>query len=173
MSWFRTLARASTSRWRDAFREVLIVGLLSIVPLLLKSAYFYIQSLKLAKPLSVGQALYAHVISGELLFFSIGIVASVLYISSKDFKDGFQQRVWFILVSVFCYVICTFFIGLDPEFRQIPESIVRVASFMVFILALSMYLVLKVFESFSGVDVVSNQAREEEDLTDALSRSRS
>lgn len=168
MTWFSTVRSASKENWKRAAREVTIIAAISLIPLACKSAYYYFKLLNTPQSLTFFDSIVKYVISGDLLFFSISNFSAVLWLSSQDFKERFEERIYFILLSVLGLSTCTFFIGFNPLFEGIPVGVVQVASLVTFSVSLIANTVLLVFESYSGVDFSSNQAREEDDTTNRL-----
>lgn len=172
MSWLSTLRSASGENWRRATREVLVIAAICLIPLICRAAYYYFKLRETPEAISFFEAIIRHVISGELLFFSIGNFAAVIWLSCQDFKTRFDERVYFVLLSAIGLSVCTFVIGFNPTLQGIPVDVLRILSILTFIASLIANIFLLVFESYSGVDFNATAAHEEDETIAGLARRR-
>jgi hypothetical protein len=172
MSWLSTVMSASRENWRRSVKEVGTIAAISLIPLACKAGYYYIKSRTTPTPLSFFDSIVKYIISGDLMFFSIANFAAILWLSAQDFKDRFEERIYFIILSVAGLSVCTFFVGFNPTLEGIPLGILQVASLISFLASLLANTTLLVFEHYSGVDLASNQAHEEDDTAARLARRR-
>lgn len=163
MGWIKTIGSASGENWRMAIKEVVIIACISITPLVLRAVFFWLEGMQNEKPISFGQSLLDHVMNGNLLLFSIANFAAILWLASRDYKDRFEERIYFIL---FCFVglgACMFFLGYDADFKNIPIGLLRTIAVTLFIFSIVINIAMLVFQKFSGVDFQNSQSIEEDD----------
>lgn len=172
MGWISTIRSASSENWRMAIKEVSIIASISITPLVLRAAYFWLEGMQNNSPISFGQSILDHVINGNLLLFSIANFAAILWLASRDYKDRFEERIYFILFCFFGLGSCMFFLGYDADFENIPIGLLRFIAVILFIFSIIINIAMLVFQKFSGVDYQNNQSLEEDATLENLNARR-
>ena len=172
MTWLSTVSSASSENWRRSIRQVSSIAFISLIPLLCKATYYYFEFSNTPDQITYFEALVRYIVSGDLLFFSITNFAAVLWIVSQDFQERFDERIYFIILSVIGLSICTFFVGINPTFAGIPRGIVQTLSILTFLTSLVANTFLLVFETYSGVDYSSSVSKGEDDTSARLAKRR-
>lgn len=172
MSWWTAVRSASRESWHDAFKEVGAIALISMMPLLLKALYYYIEATSLPAYPSFLKVFAYRVATGDLMLFSISNFAAILWLASKDYEDSFEERIWFIIISAVGLGICTFFVGLNPDFKIAPIWIVQPFSLVLFIISLSCNVQLLMFQHYNSGDFNNLQQQEDKNAAARLKRRR-
>ena len=103
-----------------------------------------------------------------MLLFSIANFAAILWLASRDYRDRFEERIYFIL---FCFLglgTCMFFLGYDADFENIPIFLLRTIAISLFIFSIVVNIAMLVFQKFSGIDYQHSQSSDEDDILDKL-----
>lgn len=170
MGWVSTIKSASTENWRSASREVLSIAGISLIPLIFRAIFFYLDAQRGDKPITFVDSILTYVLSGDLLFFSISNFAAILWISSQDFEDRFVERIYFIIFCVLGLVTSTFILGFDATLQGIPVGILRAVSILSFAISILVNILLVVFHQYSGVDFSKSQTAGEDVTSEALAK---
>jgi hypothetical protein len=125
--------------------EVLVVGGISLIPLIFKLVVRLYHG-KDGHILGFSDALTSVLRECELLFLAVGLIASVIWISAQDFDlSRFDERIWFISLSIIGIAICVFFIEFNPDLNVLPDDLVRNVSGITFLYSCIMYFLKTVF----------------------------
>jgi hypothetical protein len=164
----RAIARAGWKIWGIALLELVVVAGISLLPLILGALR---QLLPLKSTVTVGTAFGRAFLSGQLMFYAIGLIATITWFCNKDRAEFFPLRTVFNLYSLFGISLCSLFVGYDPELRTINPAFLAPASVSVFVITLSVYAVISVISEVD-VDVGKDLAQSDADLTAAVLKSR-
>jgi hypothetical protein len=173
MSWWKAVRSASRESWHDAIKEVGSIAILAMIPLLLKALYYYITAYRSGVlGYTYLESFLEHVAAGDLLLFSVANFAVIFWLASQDYEDTFEERIWFNLVSVIGIGICSFFIGLDPEFNVAPLALVQGFAISSFLVSLFCNIQLLMFQHYNSGDFNALQNTEDHDAARNLRRRR-
>jgi hypothetical protein len=167
-SWFRALLTVPGRAWRKALGELAVIAGISMIPLFAKLIVRMYHGYEGDK-LPLGDALTSILKEGELLFLAMGLVAAVIWMSAQDYsKARFDERIWFFVGCLLVSLAAVFFIGVNPDFKTLPAPLVRDLSYVSFITACVMYLLMTVFTKFEAIDYRKSLDKSEDDLLNRL-----
>jgi hypothetical protein len=173
MGWWKTICSATRGNWANAVKEVVVIATITLIPLFLRALYFWIKSLDSESPIMLLSAIRDHVLTGNLLLFSISNFAAILWLASKDYNTRFDERIYFILFCLAGLIGCSFLIGYNVELNGLPEHIMRPLSVLTFISTIIVNILMLVFQRYNGIDFNASQRAEEDDtLTELEARRR-
>jgi len=171
--WIKALWTLDPEKiWSAAF-EVLVVGAISLAPLVLSAIGSHVSAVINGDPnVPLESSLAKAILSGQLLFYAMSFVGSIVWHSSRDLVRPFPLRIWFIFFS-FCFgMICALTIGVDPSLQKLSVPFVYYTSVIVYGLSAFMYFVILVFRSMEEVNFQKALNEEEKTLEDRLKASR-
>lgn len=171
--WIRALKTLDPEKiWSAAF-EVVVIGAISLAPLVLAAIGSYVSAVINGDPnLPLARSLAKAILSGQLLFYAMSFVGSIVWHSSRDLVRPFPLRVWFIFFS-FCFaMICALTIGVDPSLQKLSVPFVFYTSGIVYGLSAFMYFIILVFRSMEEVNFPRALNEEEKTLEEKLKASR-
>src|ERR1700689_1910093 len=103
--WIRALLTLDHEKILSAVNEVIVVGAISLAPLILASVGNHFGSVvKGGEVIDLVTELAKSILSGQLLFYAMSFVASVVWHSSQDLARPFPLRIWFYFIS-FCFAM--------------------------------------------------------------------
>lgn len=165
-AWWRALREADSTVFGRAFSEVLIVGGLSIMPLIIGAfGTFYLQdfmSISPVRPLT--EILIFAIFGGQLYFYAMAFIAVVVWHSGQDFRKPFPLRIIFLSVSFFLGMVCTFFFGISPALSKTDITGLSTLSIAVYVVAALMYLLILAFKDVDPPDIERQKRESEESL---------
>ena len=173
VDWIRALKTLDPERIWTAGFEVLVIGAISLAPLVLAAIGSHVSAAingGLGVPLATSLA--RAILSGQLLFYAMSFVGSIVWHSSRDPVRPFPLRIWFIFFS-FCFaMICALTIGVDPSLEKLSVPFVYYTSVVVYILSAFMYFIILVFRSMEDVNFQRSLNEDEAALENKLKASR-
>jgi hypothetical protein len=171
--WLRALLTLDSTKVWAAINEVIVVGAISLTPLILASLGNHFSSvINGGEPISLRTDLAKSVLSGQLLFYAMSFVASVVWHSSQDLARPFPMRIWFYFIS-FCFaMICALTIGVDPSLQKLAIPEVYVTSIIIYAVSAILYLVMLLFRSLDDINFSASLNREDAEFQDRLTASR-
>jgi hypothetical protein len=103
--WIKALVTLDPGKVWPAANEVIVVGAISLAPLILASAGNHFSSfVKGGQVVDLLPDLAKSILSGQLLFYAMSFVASVVWHSSQDLARPFPLRIWFYFIA-FCFAM--------------------------------------------------------------------
>lgn len=159
---------ASRRVWGEAVLEIAVVAGVSLIPLLGASLR---EVLPPDSTVYLSDAFERSFLSGQLLFYALGLIATVVWQANRDYKSFFPLRTIFNLYCMTCVVICSIIIGFDPELHAINKGFVGPTSVLIFSISLFAYLLMAVISQVH-VNVGKSLAKEDADLSNAVKNSR-
>ena len=154
--------------WGEAFLEILVVAVVSLIPLLGAAVR---EVLPPDSKIYLSDAFGRAMLSGQLLFYALGLIATVVWNSNKDWRSFFPLRTVFNLYSLVCIVLCSIVIGYNPELNAINRSFIAPFSVVVFTSAILAYLLISVIAQVQ-VNVGKSLAQDDKTLGEAVAASR-
>jgi len=154
-AWWEAFRTAEPSIKRKATFEVVVIGGLSIFPLLL-GAYgaFKLQPISpdtVIKPFS--NYIWAAIFSGQLYYYAMAFIASLVWYSAKDLEKPFPPRILFWCVAFILGMVCAFFFGLEPALPSAENSDLSYISIVVYLISAGMYYLILVFRKIPAPDL--------------------
>ncbi len=171
--WIKALKTLDPEKIWTAGFEVLVIGAISLAPLVLAAIGSHVSAVingDHSIPLSTSLA--KAILSGQLLFYAMSFVGSIVWHSSRDLVRPFPLRIWFIFFS-FCFgMICALTIGVDPTLEKLSVPFVYYTSVVVYGLSTFLYFVILVFRSMEEVNFQRALNEDETEFEDRLRASR-
>ena len=173
-AWWRALKEADSSVWWRACNEVLIVGGLSILPLLLSPyATFLIQDLLPdAQKKSLSELFLDAIFDGQLYFYAMSFVAAVFWHSGQELRKPFPLRLLFLSVALILTIFCVFFFSVSPALPNNGAPVLSIASVVVYVISAVSYCVILVFKSIDPPDFDRHKRESETALEKELKQRR-
>jgi len=168
VGYWRAIFSAGPQAWGTALLEILVVATISLIPLLMAAIR---ELLPLGSNILISDAFQRSFLSGQLVFYSVGLIATITWNSNKDFQSFFPWRTIFNLYCLAGIVFCTLLIGYDPTLSRIKPSILSVASVGIFLVTLVAYILMAVISQVH-VNVGEALAKTDADLQNEVRRSR-
>jgi hypothetical protein len=171
--WIRALLTLDHEKIWPAANEVIVVGAISLAPLILASVGNHFGSVvKGGEVINLVTELAKSILSGQLLFYAMSFVASVVWHSSQDLARPFPLRIWFYFIS-FCFaMVCALVIGVDPSLQKLAIPEVYITSLIIYAVSALLYFVMLLFRSMDDVNFAAVLKREDADFEDRLKASR-
>src|SRR5438128_1913816 len=119
IGYAQAIFRSGPRVWALAVLEIVVVAGVSLIPL------FGAALRELLPPESkiyLSDAFVKAFLSGQLLFYTLGLIATVTWQSNKDLKSFFPLRNVFNLLSLIAVAICTLVIGFDPTLNETNKN---------------------------------------------------
>ena len=168
IGYFHAVFRSGVKVWGLALLEILVVAGVSLIPLLGAAVR---EILPPQSGIYLSDAFEKAFLSGQLIFYAIGLIATIVWHSNKDFHSFFPLRALFNLYSLAGIVICSIVIGYDPTLNSISRPFLANFSVFLFASAAVLYVVMTVI-SHVHVNVGKALAEETAELGDAVRHSR-
>lgn len=158
--WWSGVFRAPAGVQWQAAKEVIVVGVVGIAPLLLSVI------LAPTDGLGFGEAASRFLLQGQLFLYAMSFCGSVLWYSSLDGTDGkpFPPRVWFILFCFLCAAFTYGVLGSDPAQAEPKPAYLNWISVFFFLAALFFYWVILVMRTMPPPSIESTNASQTADL---------
>lgn len=162
------LLNAGRRIWLLALQEIAVIVGLSLAPLLLSIGRDF-----LAKdpPFSLLGSLQRAYFSGQLVFYAVGLGATVYWLASSDLKGFRPWRNIFQLAVVVILLVAALMIGLDPNAATFNAENVGILSSILFVGAMVLYVLITVITQ-AKPDVGGTIADEDARLAMAVQQSR-
>ena len=172
--WFKAFWDADRQIWKEAAEEVISIGFISIVPLLF--AGLAADMAGLINPAEMnppfGSRIWQTISSGQLLFYAISFIATIVYYSSRDFKKNFPIRLYYILISIAVCAFAVMLIALDPSLEKLQIPAISITSFVVYFLCAAMYWTITVFKELDPADYYDTMRTGEASALESLENRR-
>jgi magnesium-transporting ATPase (P-type) len=171
--WIRALGTLDQGKVWSAANEVIVIGAISLAPLVLAAVGSHV-SAEINGGISgnLRTDLAKAILSGQLLFYAMSFVASVVWHSSQDLVRPFPLRIWFFFIS-FCFaMICALTIGVDPSLQKLAVPEVYITSLFIYVISALLYFVILLFRSMEEVNFQKILNREDTEFEDKLKASR-
>ena len=154
--------------WTDAILEIFVVASVSLIPLLGAAVRAILpQNSQIYLVDAFGKAFFG----GQLLFYALGLIATIVWQSNKDFHSFFPLRIWFNFFSIVAVVICSIVIGYDPTLASVDKTFLANFSVGLFAVSAILYTLMAVIAEVH-VNVGKDLAISDAELSDAVKRSR-
>jgi hypothetical protein len=154
--------------WKDAILEIIVVAGVSLFPLLGPAIR---EILPENSQVDLTEAFINTFFGGQLMFYALGLIATVVWQSNKDFHSPFPLRIWFNLFSMSAVAICFLVIGYDPTLGTINKEFLARFSVSLFLISALIYTLMAVIAQVD-VNVGKDLATTDAELGDAVKRSR-
>lgn len=168
IGYARAIFRSGPRVWGIALLEIVVVAGVSLIPLLGAAIR---EVLPPESKVYMVDAFEKAFLSGQLLFYSVGLIATITWQSNKDFKSFFPLRSIFNLYSLIGIVVCSIVVGYDPTLTQINRRFLGTFSVGLFLASLVAYALMAVISEVN-VNVGSDLAVTDAALSDAVKKSR-
>jgi hypothetical protein len=171
--WLRALLTLDPAKVWPAANEVIVVGAISLAPLILASVGNHFGSVvRGGETIALTTDLAKSILSGQLLFYAMSFIASVVWHSSQDLARPFPLRIWFYFIS-FCFaMVCALTIGVDPSLQKLAIPEVYITSFIIYAVSAFLYFVMLLFRSMDDVNFSTVLNRGDAEFGDKLKASR-
>jgi hypothetical protein len=171
--WFRALGTLDQTKVWSAANEVIVVGAISLAPLVLAAVGSHVSAvINGGNKVDLVTDLARSILSGQLLFYAMSFVASVVWHSAQDLVRPFPLRIWFFFIS-FCFaMICALTIGVDPTLQKLSVPEVYITSVFVYVISALLYFVILLFRSMEDVNFAKILNQEDTEFEDKLKASR-
>jgi hypothetical protein len=171
--WIRALGTLDQAKVWSAANEVIVIGAISLAPLVLAALGSHVSAVINGQTGgNLRTDLAKAILSGQLLFYAMSFVASIVWHSSQDLVRPFPLRIWFFFVS-FCFaMICALTIGVDPSLQKLAVPEVYVTSLFIYVISAFLYFVILLFRSMEEVNFQKILNREDTEFEDKLKASR-
>ncbi|MGE0563105.1 MAG: hypothetical protein AB7O50_01200 [Pseudolabrys sp.] len=171
--WVKALRTLDKEKVWSAANEVLVVGAISLAPLILAAFGSYISAVINGKnDLDLLTVLAKAILSGQLLFYAMSFVASIVWHSSQDLVRPFPLRIWFFFFA-FCFaMICALVIGVDPSLQKLSVPEVYFVSLIIYLVSAVLYFVILLFRGMDEINFATELSREDLEFEEKLKASR-
>ena len=152
--WWELSKNCSKQKRSDAQKEVMVVGLISISPLVLAviSKYLLGQIDPIAQPVDFFASIAALIFSGQLLFYAMSFVGVVAWYSSQELMRPFPLRIWFVLSCIMTRVFCGLILGVDPTLEKLNNPLIWILSVVIYYMTAKLYYYMILFRSLDETD---------------------
>lgn len=168
MGYWKAIFFAGRQAWGFALLEIFVVATVSLIPLLAGALRDVIP---VSSSTYLGDAFQKAFLNGQLIFYAIGLISTVVWHSNKDFNSFFPWRSFFNIYSLIGIVICSIVVGYDPTLINISPPFLANCSMILFISALVAYTLMAVIAQVH-VNVGQSLADDDSALADQVRRSR-
>jgi hypothetical protein len=166
--YIRAIFSAGRRVWGTALVEILVISVVSVVPLLIAA---FRQVLPLDSKVYLSDAFEKSFLSGQLIFYALGLIAMVVWRCNKDMQFFQIFRSFFNLYSILCIAACSMFVSYDPELHDINRVYLGPFSVVVFVTSMIAYVLMAVIE-FVHPNVRDSLAERDATLQRDVRRSR-
>ncbi|WP_426386948.1 hypothetical protein [Sphingobium sp. R-21] len=168
IGYARAMFRSGPGVWGMALLEIIVVAGISLIPL---TGAAIREVLPPESKIYLSDAFEKAFLSGQLLFYAVGLIATIVWHCNKDFKSFFPLRAIFNLYSLFGIVICSIVIGYDPTLSSTNKSFISSFSVAIFSVSIIIYVIMAVISEVH-VNVGQALAKTDAQLGDAVRKSR-
>lgn len=166
-SYIKAIIGAGWKVWRPAFLEILVVTVISLVPLL---AGVFRELL--IPTVGVQETPFQRAfLGGQLIFYAVGLTATVVWLSNRDWHEFYPWRSIVNLLSVIVIALCCIAVGADPTLQTLDKSVIGFSSVALFFSALIMYLFMALVAQVDP-NLRKSLAKDDADLVTAVKKSR-
>lgn len=170
-AWIKALLCSGTAPFKRAAAEIFVIGLVSAVPLVLASLGAYLdQGPDAADHQSFFEIFASASLNGQLLFYAISFIGSVLWYSGTELKKPFPLRLFFVIPSVLGLLIAGAYIARDPSLKSLSYADVGFVSVLIYAGAALLYFFIVMFHSIDPPDYDRSQREGERDLMSRVAR---
>jgi hypothetical protein len=168
IGYARAIFLSGRTAWSNALLEIIVVASVSLIPLLGAAIR---EILPQNSQIFLSDAFEKAFYGGQLLFYALGLIATIVWQSNKDFQSFFPLRIWFNFFSLVAIVICSVVIGYDPTLVTIDKNFLATFSVGLFVISIILYALMAVIAQVH-VNVGRELATSDAELGDAVKRSR-
>lgn len=173
-AWWKALKEADSSVYWEAFKEVLVVGGISIL-LLVMAAYgrFLLQPDVPDQPgKSYLDFLIISIFSGQLYYYTMTFIAAVVWHSAQDLGKPFPLRILFWGIAFIIGMMCAFFVGIAPALPKTGDSGLSGMSVFAYLVSAIMYFLILAFRQIEPPNLEREKSVSEASLTEKVKRRR-
>lgn len=162
--WVAAFQAADRAIWRQAAAEVLTIGIISVLPLVLAGVarYFTAMFYTPEAPNDFVAVIWGAIASGQLLFYALSFVATIIYYSCGDITRDFPLRLLYVVISFLFGVLVVLFIGINPSGEKLAVGPISILSIIIYLVSAFMYWTVAVFKEIDPPDY-DKSLREGED----------
>lgn len=172
-AWFKALKDSGGKVYQKAAEEVLMIGLISLLPLVAAAFYAYAnQPHDAADHTPFFELMLSLFLNGQLLYYAASFIASVLWYSSNDLKRPFPLRKYFIAISVIGIFVTGVYISKDPSLDSLSNASVGSVSLIIYFVFGFMYFLMLCFFHATPPDYEEIQREGEDDLLNKMKNRR-
>ena len=168
IGYAKAIFRSGSQVWIAALLETLVVSVVSLIPLICVAVR---QLLPPDSTIYLSDAFVKALLSGQLLFYALGFIATVVWQSNKDLNSFFPLRTLINLFSIMAIVVCSLVIGFDPNLSNINADFLATFSVSMFICSMILYTLMAIINQVH-VNVGKDLAASDAELGYAVRRSR-
>lgn len=168
IGYARAILTGGRRVWGFALLETLVVAGVSLLPLL---AGAFREILFPNATVTLGDAFGRAFLSGQLLFYAMGLIATVVWLCNKDRKAFFPWRTIVNLLCLVEIVVCSIIVGFDPTLEKINKDTLSTYSIWLFVVSVVLYILMSVIGEVQ-VNVGKALAKSDAALGDAVRKSR-
>jgi hypothetical protein len=168
IGYARAIFLSGRKVWTDALLEIFVVASVSLIPLLGAAIR---EVLPENSQIYMSDAFAKAFFGGQLLFYALGLIATIVWQSNKDLHSFFPLRIWFNFFSIVAVVICSIVIGFDPTLASVDKLFLARFSMGLFFVSAFLYTLMAVISQVH-VNVGKDLASSDAELGDAVKRSR-
>jgi hypothetical protein len=168
IGYFRAIFRSGFRVWGEAILEITVVAGVSMIPLIGAAVR---EVLPLQSKIYLSDAFEKAFLSGQLLFYALGLIATVVWNSNRDFKSFFPLRSILNLYCVAAIASCSVVIGYDPTLASENREFIAKFSLLLFLTSIIFYVLMSVIGQVH-VNVGKSISESDDTLRDAVRESR-
>lgn len=163
--WLTSLKEAGFTPYKQAASEICVIGLISILPLAFASVGVFVdQGAEEGTRKSFLDIFLAASLSGQLFFYAISLMASVIWYSGTEFRNPFPIRLYFIIPCVIGIGVATIYISRDPTLKSLADADIGTVSLLIYLGSAVLYFIILVFRSVDPPDIEQSRRDGELDL---------
>jgi hypothetical protein len=168
--WIAAFWKSDRALWHEASAEVFTVGLISIFPLIFAgiASYFIVAINTPEAPNHFGNKIWQTIASGQLLFYAISAIATVIFYASRDFKKNFPLRLHYMILSLLFVIFAATIIGIDPTLQKLSIAQITWTSIGIYAVSTAMYWTILIFRSIDPDDFDASLRASEAETRDEL-----
>lgn len=168
IGYLSAVYRSGSRVWLEAVFETLVVAGVSLIPLFGGAIR---EVLPRDSEIYLSDAFEKSFLSGQLLFYALGLIATVVWSSNRDLKSFFPFRTLINMYCIIAIVFCSIVIGYDPTLASINKIFIANFSVAIFVSSLIIYIAMAVFAQVH-VNVGKSISESDDALRDAVRQSR-
>ena len=170
MAWISAFKNADSSVHLKAGSEVIVIGVISIMPLILAvSGSYYLHPIINGTPVRPFFDIFGSAIfDGQLFFYAMSFIAAVVWYSAQELKSPFPLRIFFWAISFILGMSCAFFYGLSPALIGTKTIDLTWISLTVYLFSIILYFLILAFQEITPADLDRYMRKGEDKLAEGF-----
>lgn len=168
LSYLKAIWRSGPRLWGEAVSETAVVTVVSLLPL---GGAAIREVMPKDSKIYLSDAFEKAFLSGQLVFYALGLIATIVWQSNKDRDSFFPWRTFMNGMAITGIAFGCIVIGYDPTLTSINRDFIATSSVAMFLLSLALYILMAAFANVQ-VNLGAEQKKDDTALTDEVKKSR-